>query len=128
MDMSLHPLVQSFHAAEALDPYFNMPVCDPSQSGWGKATDLFADEHNNLKEMVMNYGHERWGTTNNHVAASAFIIAYLTRFVYPAMFGLGPGIEHNTHKIGECVDTRELAPVMAFYARFPSLHRERTTA
>jgi len=45
-------------------------------------------------------------------------------FKYPAMFGLGPGIEHNTHKIGECVDTRELAPTIAFYARFPSLHRE----
>jgi acetylornithine deacetylase/succinyl-diaminopimelate desuccinylase-like protein len=45
-------------------------------------------------------------------------------FVYPAMFGLGPGIEENTHKIGECVDTRELAPTVAFYARFPSLYRE----
>jgi len=48
------------------------------------------------------------------------------RFIYPAMFGLGPGIEHNTHKIGECVDTRELAPVMAFYARFPSVYRRGT--
>jgi acetylornithine deacetylase/succinyl-diaminopimelate desuccinylase-like protein len=45
------------------------------------------------------------------------------RLHYPAMLGLGPGIEQNTHKVGECVDTRELAPVIAFYARFPSLFR-----
>jgi putative selenium metabolism hydrolase len=44
-------------------------------------------------------------------------------FHHPAMFGIGPGIEHNTHKIGECVDTRELAPVIAVLARFPSLVR-----
>ena len=45
-------------------------------------------------------------------------------FHHPAMFGIGPGIEHNTHKIGECVDTRELAPTIAFYARFPSVYRD----
>ena len=47
---------------------------------------------------------------------------------HPAMFGIGPGIEQNTHKIGECVDTRELAPVIAFLARFPSRYRERVAA
>lgn len=45
-------------------------------------------------------------------------------FRHPAMFGFGPGHEENTHKIGECVDARELAPVIAFYARFPSLYRQ----
>lgn len=40
---------------------------------------------------------------------------------YPAMFGIGPGIEQNTHKIGECVDSRELDTVIAFLARFPSV-------
>ncbi len=44
-------------------------------------------------------------------------------FGHPAMFGIGPGIEQNTHKIGECVDTRELVPVVAFLARFVSLYR-----
>jgi acetylornithine deacetylase/succinyl-diaminopimelate desuccinylase-like protein len=44
-------------------------------------------------------------------------------FRHPAMFGFGPGHEENTHKIGECVDRRELGPVMAFYARFPTLCR-----
>ncbi len=37
---------------------------------------------------------------------------------HPAMFGFGPGIEQNTHKIGECVDLRELQHVVAFLARF----------
>ncbi len=44
-------------------------------------------------------------------------------FKHPPMFGIGPGIEQNTHKIGECVDSRELVPVIAFLARFPSLFR-----
>ena len=41
-------------------------------------------------------------------------------FKHPAMFGFGPGIEQNTHKIGECVDERELQRAVAFLARFPS--------
>ncbi len=42
-------------------------------------------------------------------------------YKYPAMFGFGPGIEQNTHKIGECVDARELQHCAAFLARFPSV-------
>jgi acetylornithine deacetylase/succinyl-diaminopimelate desuccinylase-like protein len=38
---------------------------------------------------------------------------------YPAMFGIGPGYEQNTHKIGECVDSREFDTVIAFLAAFP---------
>ena len=45
-------------------------------------------------------------------------------FKHPAMFGIGPGIEQNTHKIGECVDTREIPLVIAFLARFGSLYHE----
>ncbi len=45
-------------------------------------------------------------------------------FQHPAMFGIGPGIEQNTHKIGEHVDSREFEPVIACLARFPSLYRE----
>ncbi len=48
-------------------------------------------------------------------------------FKYPAMLGIGPGLEQNTHKIGECVDSREFEPVTAFMARFPSLYYERTS-
>lgn len=40
---------------------------------------------------------------------------------HPAMLGLGPGIEQNTHKIGECLDTRELQHAVAFLARFPQV-------
>ncbi len=47
-------------------------------------------------------------------------------FKHPAMFGIGPGLEQNTHKIGECVDSRELVLVMAVYARFPSRYYEMT--
>ncbi|MBI4576838.1 MAG: peptidase dimerization domain-containing protein [Planctomycetes bacterium] len=44
---------------------------------------------------------------------------------HPPMFGVGPGIEQNTHKIGECVDTRELQHCAAVLARFPSALVER---
>jgi acetylornithine deacetylase/succinyl-diaminopimelate desuccinylase-like protein len=47
-------------------------------------------------------------------------------FRYPAMLGIGPGIEQNTHKIGECMDSREFPPVIAFLARFPTAYREAT--
>jgi putative selenium metabolism hydrolase len=41
-------------------------------------------------------------------------------FHHPPMFGVGPGIEQNTHKIGEAVDLRELQHAIAMLARFPS--------
>ena len=44
---------------------------------------------------------------------------------HPAMFGFGPGIEQNTHKIGEVLDLRELERAVAFVARFPSLYAAR---
>ena len=48
-------------------------------------------------------------------------------FKYPAMLGIGSGIEQNTHKIGEYVDSRELDIVIGLIARFPSLyHKSRT--
>ncbi|MGE0453979.1 MAG: peptidase dimerization domain-containing protein [Vicinamibacteria bacterium] len=39
---------------------------------------------------------------------------------HPAMFGIGAGIEQNTHRVGECVDLRELRHAIAVLARFPS--------
>ena len=45
---------------------------------------------------------------------------------YPAMFGIGPGIEQNTHKIGECVDSREFDTVIALLARFPAVYDRMT--
>ncbi len=43
---------------------------------------------------------------------------------HPAMFGFGPGIMHNAHKIGEAVDLRELQHAIAFLARYPSVLAE----
>jgi acetylornithine deacetylase/succinyl-diaminopimelate desuccinylase-like protein len=43
-------------------------------------------------------------------------------YKHPPMFGFGPGIEQNTHKIGECTDKRELRLAIAFMARFPSVY------
>jgi acetylornithine deacetylase/succinyl-diaminopimelate desuccinylase-like protein len=39
---------------------------------------------------------------------------------HPPMFGIGAGVEQNTHRIGEFVDTRELRHAIAVLARFPS--------
>jgi len=41
---------------------------------------------------------------------------------HPAMLGFGAGYEQNTHKIGECVDARELRLAIAFMSRFPSAY------
>ena len=40
-------------------------------------------------------------------------------YAHAAMFGIGTGIEQNTHKIGEALDTRELQHAVAFLARYP---------
>ena len=39
---------------------------------------------------------------------------------HPPMFGIGAGVEQNTHRIGEFVDRRELRHAIAVLARFPS--------
>ena len=78
-----HPLVRNLREAGEMDPYFDMPVSGVNETGWSPATALFQAGDTSLRELVMSYGNARWGTDNNHVAASAFIIAYLTRFIYP---------------------------------------------
>ncbi len=39
--------------------------------------------------------------------------------MHPPMFGIGAGVEQNTHRIGEYVDRRELQHAIAVLARFP---------
>ncbi|MCH7665969.1 MAG: M20/M25/M40 family metallo-hydrolase [Acidobacteria bacterium] len=73
-----------------------------------------AAAHDSDKQVLQVPAGKRW------VEAGAFR--------HPAMFGFGPGHEENTHKIGECVDSREIPPVVALYARFPSLYREKVTS
>jgi acetylornithine deacetylase/succinyl-diaminopimelate desuccinylase-like protein len=58
-----------------------------------------------------------------HAAAKNWVVA--GGYKHPPMFGFGPGIEQNTHKIGECVDQRELRHAISFLARFPSLFAEK---
>jgi putative selenium metabolism hydrolase len=41
---------------------------------------------------------------------------------HPAMFGIGAGVEQNTHRIGENIDQRELEHAIAVLARFPSVY------
>lgn len=83
MSLAEHPLIHSLREAGGLDPYFDMPVADVNDTGWSPAAALFQAEAAVLRELVMGYGYARWGATNNHVAASAFILGYLTRLVYP---------------------------------------------
>ena len=45
-------------------------------------------------------------------------------FMYPAMFGIGVGLEQHCHKIGEHIDSRHIEHVCAFMGRFPSLYAE----
>jgi hypothetical protein len=85
VDQYEHPLIASLHHAGTLSPYFDMPVVEAETGEWIRATDLFLGDNERLRHLVMSYGRETWGTPNNHVAASAFIIAYLTRLVYPAI-------------------------------------------
>jgi putative selenium metabolism hydrolase len=40
---------------------------------------------------------------------------------YPAMFGIGAGLEHHCHKLGEYIDARDMRHAISFMARFPSL-------
>jgi acetylornithine deacetylase/succinyl-diaminopimelate desuccinylase-like protein len=37
------------------------------------------------------------------------------------MLVFGPGVLQNVHRIGECLDTRELRHAIAFLTRFPSV-------
>jgi putative selenium metabolism hydrolase len=61
-----------------------------------------------------------------HIEAKGWVRA--GRLAHPPLFGIGPGIEHNTHKIGECVDSREFDVAIAVMARFPTLLREISAA
>eukprot|EP00768_Dysnectes_brevis_P001604 gnl/Dysnectes_brevis/142_a167_7806.p1 GENE.gnl/Dysnectes_brevis/142_a167_7806~~gnl/Dysnectes_brevis/142_a167_7806.p1 ORF type:complete len:515 (-),score=193.38 gnl/Dysnectes_brevis/142_a167_7806:35-1579(-) len=45
-------------------------------------------------------------------------------FKYPAMLGLGPGSEQNTHRIGEVIHKVELQHASAWMARYPSQFRD----
>ncbi len=61
-----------------------------------------------LSETALDVpAHKRWVTAGE--------------YRHPAMFGFGPGIMQNAHKIGEVLDLRELQHAIAFLARYPSV-------
>ena len=85
MDLASHPLVSTMHRLTEINQFFNLPVRELEGDGWIEATELFLGDDQRLRNLVMTYGQKAWGTTNNHVAGSVFIIAYLTRLVWPVI-------------------------------------------
>ena len=83
MDNGGHPLVDSLRRGSALGSEFGLPVREAGQEGWIKASSLFQDDDQRLRDAVVGYGRNSFGTENRHLAASGFIIAYLTRLTYP---------------------------------------------
>jgi len=95
-----HPAIES-----AVDTYKRVARRDPRVARWIFSTDGVGFPTRTLKVPDA----KRWVSDGD--------------YRYPAMLGIGPGIEQNTHKIGECVDSREFDTVIAFLARFPSVFR-----
>ena len=83
--LNCHPLVKGMDRMKEISPYFQLPVNGTNGDGWVSAHDLFHKDDDRLKNMVRNYGVEHWNSSNPHVAGSAFLIAYLTRLVWPVI-------------------------------------------
>lgn len=78
-----HPLTESMDNAGSLGGSFAIPRRQPGDGGWTGARDLFQGDDRRLGEMVAAYGQRAWESSNRHVAASAFLVAYLSRVVFP---------------------------------------------
>ena len=83
--LNCHPLVQGMYRMKEISPYFQLSVNWTEGEGWISAYDLFHNDDDRLINMVRNYGIEHWNSSNPHVAGSAFLIAYLTRLVWPVI-------------------------------------------
>ena len=111
-----HPLAESIRSGSDLSGLFNLSIRDADQDGWLGAGQLFQDNDQRLGDLVMAPGLARWRTENLHVAGSAFIIAYLTRVIYPV---IGQYVLHRRvpratlenlafHRQGESIDATGL--------------------
>ena len=80
-----HPLLDSMAAAERLGGYFAMPLRRPGVTGWTDAADLFRGDDRRLERLVTAYGERAWASSNRHVVNSAFLVAYLSRVVFPVV-------------------------------------------
>ncbi|CAI8043722.1 hypothetical protein GBAR_LOCUS24251 [Geodia barretti] len=69
--------------AQELGGFFALPQRQPEEQGWTSARDLFKGDDQRLGELVMAYGQRAWESDNRHVAGSAFLVAYLSRVVFP---------------------------------------------
>ena len=85
MPLEAHPLVESMARLGRISPYLQMPIRDPAEGSWIGADELFLTDDARLRDLVMAHGESYWGSTNRHVAGSAFIIAYLTRLIWPVI-------------------------------------------
>ena len=80
-----HPLLESMARAERLGGYFVLPVRQPEGAGWSNAEDLFLGDDQRLERLVVAYGERAWSSSNRHVVNSAFLVAYLSRVVFPVV-------------------------------------------
>ena len=129
-----HPLIDGMRRAGSIDRYFDLPIRDPKQDGWISGEDLFLGDDQRLRHLVQTYGQAFWGTANTHVAGSAFIIAYLTRLVWPVIgqWVLEQQVPDVTlgniafHQIDDRIDATALAhPTYATVANGPNAgHRD----
>ena len=81
----LHPLAASMDRAQELGGFFALPLRLPEEAGWTNARDLFQGDDRRLTELVAAYGQRAWDSDNRHVAGSAFLVAYLSRVVFPVV-------------------------------------------
>ena len=79
----MHPLAASMARAQELGGFFALPQRQPDDAAWTDARDLFQGSDRRLEELVLTYGQRAWASDNRHVACSAFLVAYLSRVVFP---------------------------------------------
>ena len=116
-DYATRPLIESMGHAALLNPRFRLPIREREQDGWIDATDLFLGDDQRLRDLMLAYGQNAWGTTNRHAAGSAFIIAYLSRLTWPviAQYVLArrvPQVSLNNlafHQAGSRIDATALS-------------------
>ena len=80
-----HPLAASMVSAQELGEFFALPRRKAEDPDWTAARDLFQGDDRRLGELVAAYGERAWDSKNTHVAGSAFLVAYLSRVVFPVV-------------------------------------------
>lgn len=113
---SMHPLADSMARAQELGGFFALPSRQPGDNDWTGARDLFQGDDARLESLVRTYGLRAWESSNRHVAGSAFLVAYLSRVVFPlvgqyVLAGRAPNISLDNlsfHWNGPAIDATGL--------------------